>query len=69
MKLLVTANFVSNSLILSTLMMDALRFSVMSVLTRASRRHIPEDGIILTGRMLLWGCSLVSVELAPNVCP
>jgi hypothetical protein len=37
-RLLVTANVVPNSLILVTLMMEALRFSEASVLTRTTRR-------------------------------
>jgi hypothetical protein len=40
----VTAN-VPNSLILFTLM-EPIRSSQMSVLTRATRRHIPADGIL-----------------------
>jgi hypothetical protein len=33
-------------LILLTLMMEAIRFSETSVLTRATGRHIPEDDIL-----------------------
>jgi hypothetical protein len=43
--MLVTTNFVPCSLISSTVMMEAIHSSKTSVLTRATRRHIPEDGI------------------------
>jgi hypothetical protein len=33
--------------ILATLMMEAIRSSKTSALTRTTRRHIPEDGILL----------------------
>jgi hypothetical protein len=42
----VTANVVPSSPILVTLMMDALSSSKTSVLTRVTRRNMPEDGIL-----------------------
>jgi hypothetical protein len=45
-ELLVTANVVTSSLIPFTLMMEAIRPSETSVLTRARRRHSQEDGIL-----------------------
>jgi hypothetical protein len=45
-RLQVIANVVSNLLILVTVMMEALRSSDTSILTRATRRHIPEDNIL-----------------------
>jgi hypothetical protein len=44
-RLLVTASFVPSSPIFLTLM-EALRFSETSVLTRDTRRNIPEDTIL-----------------------
>jgi hypothetical protein len=50
LRLLVTANVVLSSLILVTLTMEAIRPSVASVLIRATRRHIQEDGILHSHR-------------------
>jgi hypothetical protein len=45
LQLPVTAK-VPNALFVSTLMMEATRYSELPVLTRATRRHVPEDGIL-----------------------
>jgi hypothetical protein len=45
LRFLVTAN-VSSSLILVTLMMEAIRSSESSVLTTVTQRNIPEDGVL-----------------------
>jgi hypothetical protein len=47
LRFLVTANVVPSSPIVVTLMMEALRSSETLILTRVTRHHIPEDGILL----------------------
>jgi hypothetical protein len=43
---IIRANVVPSSPILVTLMMEAIRSFETSILTRATRRNIPEEGIL-----------------------
>jgi hypothetical protein len=52
-QLLVAANVVTSVLILFTQMMEVIHSSEMSVLTRVTCRHIPEDGILQVRLMLV----------------
>jgi hypothetical protein len=61
----VVTGSVHSSPILVTLKKEAMRFSEMSVLTRVTRRHIPDEGILHRHRrenlkyyVTLTGCAL-----------
>jgi hypothetical protein len=52
LRLLVTANVVPTFPIHVTLIMEAIQSSETTALTRATRRNIPEDGILQTLRLI-----------------
>jgi hypothetical protein len=62
LQLLVTAN-VPSSLFIFTLMMEALGSCEISVLTRATRRHIPEDDILRSPPVLFAARSSETPEI------
>jgi hypothetical protein len=50
LRLLVTANVVPSSLILFTLLIEAIRSSETTVITRATLRNIAEEGVLHSQR-------------------
>jgi hypothetical protein len=54
LRLMVTANVVPSSLILFTLMLEAIHPSESSVITRATQHNITEDGILYTTLYFGW---------------
>jgi hypothetical protein len=65
LRLLIIVNVVPSSPILVTLIMEAIRSSETSVLTRTTLRNIPKDGILHSSRhdnfksyIALTGCAL-----------
>jgi hypothetical protein len=62
--LLVTANDVPSSLTSLTLMMEAIRCFEISVRTRSTRRHIPEDSILQHFPLINGFCDVVPCSLA-----
>jgi hypothetical protein len=59
LRLLVTANVVPSSPILVTLLMEELRSPVTSILTKATRCNISEDGILHSCRVKTSNLTLV----------
>jgi hypothetical protein len=68
-RLLVTVRVIPSSLIVVTLMKEALRSSETSVLTRATRHNIPEDAIIHSFLLLQFSYSKRPKREAGNSLP
>jgi hypothetical protein len=68
LKLLVTAN-VPSELILSILMTEGIRSTETSALTRETRCHIPEDGILYDDSLDVWKAGVGTILVLYIVKP
>jgi hypothetical protein len=67
LRFLVTANVVTSSVILFSLMMEAIQSSETSAFRRAIRRYISEDGLIQQPQVCTEFCQLMFVHLLEAV--